>query len=301
MKYIKFSVILFLICILMTACGLSSTLPSDSTAPSWAVESLGQEASPTVSMPLSDGSFATPSIISSRPSNNLGYQIAERKLTFSDSATIDGESNQEITSINISYPELVGFEATDIEKKINNLLRAYPLNQYLYSCVNSIEELFCKEITTCAGDSKWESKLDISVSYQVLFQDEQFLSIKFEGTTTYYRVNRGTHYLTVDLSSGKLLSLLDLCSIESVLSRLEKNDYEVVSGTYLPGGWEGYEENIKEDFRAIIKDELDDIGQQHGTMHDGLYDIGFDNEGLYMRFYYEDALDEQVVLSFPAH
>lgn len=140
--------------------------------------------------------------------------------------------------------------------------------------------------------------LEINVSYQVIRSDNQILSIAFTGYSTFNRINHYVYYLTFDLASGDLISLLDLAEQSTILSNISEGTYSVLEGTYYPGGWQGHESDTKENFYNVIHELIGNFDQNESSYRE-LNNVGIDDTGLYFCFDYEDSLEGYVILFIP--
>lgn len=214
---------------------------------------------------------------------NTSSEIATRQLTINDK---NASTNDATATIVISYPEIVGLGDETICRKINHLLYSCALNYYQKT------DHYMALLPVVQGN------LDVNVSYEILSQCENFLSLKYEECISYYRVNKSVRFLTIDLKTGELMSILDVVDLPSIQTDINNGDYTILNGTYSPEGWNGYEEYIREDFIDVMQKIYNCQDGTDKNFYNEDNNFGLDESGLYLCFNYSDSLNGYVILHF---
>lgn len=127
--------------------------------------------------------------------------------------------------IKISFPSIIDLNDIEIEELVNEILR---------------QEAF-RELSSFSDINNIEEKLSLIIDYEVLYQNENYLSIKFTGfsylnNASYPRDIFAT--LNIDLKSGTRIQLKNIVNInnefvdtirDTLYEYIEKNpDWEVI-------------------------------------------------------------------------
>ena len=198
--------------------------------------------------------------------------------------------------VNVNYPQIRFSENNELETAINELLKNVPFSIVTddgtyESAVRRFDEMLAE------GNS-----ISIEVDYEIIHNDNETISVSFDWFSIYYRMQIYSEklFVTVDLRTGELVSLEDYADVPALIEKLENKNYEVVEGTYNPGGWKGYEPDIVTDFIEAFKLSLE---KKNASPHEYNRYSGtnfcLDRDSLYINFYFYDSLDGYVILKIP--
>ena len=138
-----------------------------------------------------------------KSNHSAGYSIVGEKFSLINS-TMD---------LDIDYPAILGMEDIKKQEQINNLIFLISIGTYYDGFVHN--------------------GLNVSSNYSIIYSDENYLSIKYDGFVMVEGANR-PHYicfcLNVDLRTGEMLKLEDLVDIEKLREKFTKDNFSVVKG-----------------------------------------------------------------------
>jgi lipoprotein len=138
-------------------------------------------------------------------SNNAtsGYNIVGKKFSLINSTM----------NLDIDYPCVLGMEDVEKQEQINKLIFLISTGTYYDIFVHN--------------------GLEVSSNYSIIYSDESYLSIKYDGFVVVREANR-PHYmcfcLNVDLKTGEVIKLEDLVDIEKLKDKFVKDNFTVVKG-----------------------------------------------------------------------
>ena len=138
-------------------------------------------------------------------SNNAtsGYNIVGKKFSLINSTM----------NLDIDYPCVLGMEDVEKQEQINKLIFLISTGTYYDIFVHN--------------------GLEVSSNYSIIYSDESYLSIKYDGFVVVREANR-PHYmcfcLNIDLIKGEVIGLEDVIDIEKLRVKFKKDNFTVVKG-----------------------------------------------------------------------
>lgn len=118
-----------------------------------------------------------------------------------------------IMNLDIDYPCVLGMEDVEKQEQINKLIFLISTGTYYDIFVHN--------------------GLKVSSNYSIIYSDESYLSIKYDGFVVVREANR-PHYmcfcLNLDLKTGEVIKLEDLVDIEKLKDKFVKDNFTVVKG-----------------------------------------------------------------------
>lgn len=162
-------------------------------------------------------------------------------------------STYDTTTTDLEIPEIqisdqdnpeVTKAITDINSQIDHIVAEYTNTQK--QNIAEYKEAF---LATGGTEEEWEQRpIEVSVSYNIKCQNDDYLSLELLAETFYVHANQERYFYNLDLNTGKELTLADF---------LGENAYEYASD-YV------YQE-IKKQVEADTEDELCYWGFEHGS------------------------------------
>ena len=200
-----------------------------------------------------------------------------------------------LLGVDVNYPQIKTDGLIDemVENDINSLLKMIPFEVLLENSYEEVLQHFYSLMNfegTPAITAIWSN-------YEIKFLDTQLLSLSYDGSAFFGRIVRGYEFmLTIDLKSGNILFLENIIDINTIIPLIEKGEYEVVAGDYMPGFGSG-----KEPFRRTEFVEAFTKAMQRATKNDKYVPYNsnnfcVDNTHLYIYFYYSDSLHDYMIL-----
>jgi len=188
--------------------------------------------------------------------------------------------------ISFKYPQL-NYGSTEL-CEVNELIKNF---------VNEILDNLCAgsfDVTVNENHEKWQWDNDaytviaIVSDYEIMFKDDKFLSIVFEGFLNAKSAAHPTSFiytLNIDLQTGKPIKLFDIYDINHEFIELYRIGVENSS----------YEQEIKEYLNKYDDDELISFFSNSESLYNGVWSYFTDNE-LRISFAVPHAIGDYVVI-----
>ena len=266
---------------------------------------------------------------SSMPLAMTGYPGAA--VTVEDTADHDGvtvstvryflvrEDEHQNLYVDLRFPQVSGIPEADA---VNLMLldAALQTTWWDVTAANAAEKFQEAEQT---ADSPGWTGLCGEADYTLLSCGGGTLSVLFSGENWYFNgANDYEQPVTIDLETASWVDMPAFTDLDALLSGIRSGRYEVLSGGYQPGGWEGPE--MADDFADTLAEQADpaywrdEIGVDldnapvaaevetadgpveylYFTRHPD-WDFGVDDEAVYLQFSFYDSLDGYVLLKIP--
>lgn len=144
--------------------------------------------------------------------------------------------------------------------------------------------------------------------YEILYLNPPYLSLKYSGTNIAggQRMSNLVYYATLNIETGKYIYITDVICKEDLIAKIQCNEYTVLHGQYLPGGWNG--EEMADQFSAAFINHSSTTGKITSIYLEGrwieinIYDVNNSemfaicDDGYVIRIPFEDSLNGYVVL-----
>lgn len=211
------------------------------------------------------------------------YYFADSKLT--------GDELQYLIDIDVYFPQISMPNDKNLEYRINDKLKI-PL---LLFGNNENERIKYFEDFSKDGIRNIET---VYSSYEILFLSEEYLSINYTGDFIWGNGVSPINFMaTIDLNTGTFLLLDEIFDFDSIVSAIERGEYELLEGAYNSGFGNGYEDDRKMMYIESLKNGIDSFKMNKEEF--GLYSSNtFTTDGTYLYVYAldDDTLDGYFIL-----
>lgn len=242
--------------------------------------------------------------------------------------TVEGkEEGTNAIKLDFQYPQLSGLEDKTAERTVNLMLFdvAFKVFGDEMTLCNVKEAL--EKAVEYAEFSPSSTDLVAQVDYEIISYTPPYLSLRYFGDNVAggARVNVFEQLLTIDIDTATYLPLVSTVDVDALERKILQGDFEVLSGRYLPGGWDetkvpalfwdaiirGLDEETLKEWHSLFSSRWDSgesiqtiyVQGQACCYHE--YDSftsnnhAFDDNSIYVRFVYADSLNGYVILKIP--
>lgn len=244
--------------------------------------------------------------------------------------TLFVEGEEEGTSairLDFQYPQLSGLADKTAEQAVNLMLFDIAFKVFGDKMTLSNVEEALEMAVEYAKCSPSGTDLVAEVDYKIVSYSPPYLSLYYTGYNVAgaVRENDFEQLLTIDLQKGTYLDLASTVDIDSIKGKISRGEFEVLSGSYMPGGWDesevpilfwdaikrGMDEETLKEWHSLFSPRWDSgesiqtINIQGQVCHYREFDSftsnnhAYDDNSIYVRFVYEDSLNGYVILKIP--
>ena len=226
-----------------------------------------------------------------------------------------------VIDLDLQYPQISGLVDEDVETAINLTFLNIVFQVFGDNMTLSTMEGAFLEAQENADQRPCSTDLVGEMDYQIVGYFPPYLSVHFTGYSVVTRANDVEYFVTINTETAAFLSLTSAVDMDDLKTAILRGNYEVLSGRYAPGGWDGPEmaepfwksfENYLERDRHSKCSNPGGNGQSTSSLtvqgkpctyneFDSLSseNFAFDEDGIYIQFSFSDSLMGYVALKIP--